>query len=189
MPLPVVGFAGLLLLIPQGGTFFCYLVILITILKKNIINFHFPSKSSVMELVSCISIIMQFWPILFLISNLSKFLLPEFQEQAIVSELKYTEKKLAIVLYAMIVAPLVEELYFRYYLYISIKKKYGVILASLGTSFLFALVHQNVLSFGILLTLGLFLNLVSEYFGKIIYSICCHSIFNGIMIILILNPF
>lgn len=119
-----------------------------------------------------------------LISIISKLVLPEYAEQNQVVELKKNffeeiKRKAYIII---IIAPIVEETIFRGFFYRALKFYFPWFLSAIFSSILFSLIHQNILTFSILFTLSIFLTLIYEMHGKLLYPIVIHSAFNAIML-------
>ena len=127
-------------------------------------------------------------PIIFALSFLSKLILNEYSEQEMVIELKKDIYKnfLTNFFVILIIAPIFEEIVFRGLFYKALKNFTPFIQASLISSIVFALIHKNILSFMILLTLSLFLTWIYERTNSILYPILAHSLFNLTTIIFIL---
>ena len=134
---------------------------------------------------SIISFIL-FIPLLFLISFIIQYVLPDYKQQEIVLNFKSTliEDK-GILLHVLVIAPIVEEVIFRGYIYTILKSKIPIIFATIINSTLFALIHYNVLSYILLFVLSIFLTYIYERNGSIICPIIIHSLFNLMMSILI----
>ena len=128
-----------------------------------------------------------FIPLLFLISFIIQYVLPEYKQQEIVLNFKSTliEDK-GILLHVLILAPVVEEVIFRGYIYRILKSKLPIIFSMIISSTLFALIHYNVLSYILLFVLSIFLTYIYERNGSIICPIIIHSLFNLMMSILII---
>lgn len=128
-----------------------------------------------------------FIPLLFLISFIIQYVLPEYKQQEIVLNFKSTliEDK-GILLHVLIIAPIVEEVIFRGYIYKILKSKLPIIFSMIISSTLFALIHYNVLSYILLFVLSIFLTYIYERNGSIICPIIIHSLFNLMMSILII---
>lgn len=128
-----------------------------------------------------------FIPLLFLISFIIQYVLPEYKQQEIVLNFKSTliEDK-GILLHVLIFAPIVEEVIFRGYIYKILKSKLPIIFSMIISSTLFALIHYNVLSYILLFVLSIFLTYIYERNGSIICPIIIHSLFNLMMSILII---
>ena len=95
--------------------------------------------------------------------------------------------KAILAISAMIVAPLVEEILFRGYLYAVIKRYSGCCFAGITTSLLFAVVHGNLPGIMPLFTLAIILTLAYELTGCLWVPIATHSLFNTIQVIQMLN--
>jgi len=127
-------------------------------------------------------------PVIFLLSLTSKLILFEFPEQAKVLEMKIniyknlTTNFISIV----IVAPMLEEIIFRGLFYRAIKKFIPFVQAALISSLIFSIIHQNILSLIVLFMLSLFLTWIYEKTKSILFPIIVHSIFNLLMLSLIL---
>ena len=131
-----------------------------------------------------------FWPFLLIVSLLSKSLFGEFQEQKIVTYLRINGLNLdniEILFTTIILSPIIEEILFRVLIYATLKNYIGIFFSSLISSIIFSFVHYNLHSFFTLFFLGIILCLIYEKYGSIKYVILCHSIFNAIMIFLILR--
>jgi len=95
--------------------------------------------------------------------------------------------KVILAITAMIIAPLIEEIIFRGYLYAVIKRYSGRCFAAIITSLLFAIVHGTLPGIMPLFTLAIILTLVYELTGCLWVPIATHSLFNAVQISLMLN--
>ena len=95
--------------------------------------------------------------------------------------------KAILAITAIIIAPLVEEIIFRGYLYPVIKRYSGCLFAAIMTSLLFAIVHGNLPSIVPLFILALILTFAYETTGCLWVPIATHSLFNAIQVSLMLN--
>jgi len=87
---------------------------------------------------------------------------------------------------AVIVAPVVEETFFRGMLYCSIRRDFGVWPSALLSSAAFAAVHPTVSSqFLPLFVLGCVLALLRERTGSLWPCVICHALNNGVALILV----
>ena len=136
-----------------------------------------------------LSSFIKFWPVVFIFSLLSILFFPEYSSQEVVYELSDSslEKQCVIILSALVVAPILEEFIFRKFLYKALKFNFGILLAALISSIVFALIHFTVSSFFVLLVLGLFLCYCYEKYGSLAAPVISHSFFNLLMIISILT--
>jgi membrane protease YdiL (CAAX protease family) len=128
-----------------------------------------------------------FIPLLFLISFIIQNILPEYKQQEIVLNFKSNLlKDKALLLHVLIIAPVVEEIIFRGYIYRILKTKIPIMFAIIISSTLFSLIHYNVLSFILLFVLSIFLTYIYERNGSIMCPIIIHSLFNLMMSALII---
>jgi membrane protease YdiL (CAAX protease family) len=86
--------------------------------------------------------------------------------------------RVAMAVVAVLLAPLAEELLFRGILYPALKRAGFRRLALWGTSFLFALIHLNLVTFVPLLLFALTLTLLYERTGNLLAPITAHALFN-----------
>ena len=99
--------------------------------------------------------------------------------------------RIAIGLFAVLTAPLVEEVVYRGVMYPALARKMGRIAAILAVSALFLLVHADqyagapaiMVPLG---TLSLALTILRAYSGSLLPSFALHLVFNGFQVILIL---
>ena len=121
-----------------------------------------------------------FLPIIFVISFLCKMILFEYEEQKMVVEIKknFYNNLFSNFLLIIIVAPIIEEIVFRGLFYKTLKKFVPFMQASIISSLIFAIIHENILSFTILFLLSLYLTWIYERTNSILYPILTHSIFN-----------
>ena len=132
--------------------------------------------------------ILLIWPFIYIVSLLSNFFITEAVEQNVVSLLRTgtIKEQLYIILSAIIVAPIIEELYFRHILYTKIKLHLGILPSIIICSILFGIIHKNVYAYTALFTLSIFLCVIKEISGSIIFPVYVHSIFNIVMVIQIM---
>lgn len=84
-----------------------------------------------------------------------------------------------ILLFAVIVAPLFEEVLFRGFAYPALKQRWGVAAATVITSVVFALIHFHVPSMGPLFALSVGIGLSYEMTGSLLTPITIHILFNA----------
>lgn len=92
----------------------------------------------------------------------------------------------AILFLTVILAPIAEEIFFRYFLYRSCKRKMPSHWALFVVALAFALLHFNLAAFMPLLVMGLFLGLCYERCGHLLPCIVLHGIHNYITIMIVL---
>lgn len=80
--------------------------------------------------------------------------------------------------FAIVVAPLCEETFFRGIAYPALKQRWGVFFALGVASALFAAIHFHLASFPLLFALALGLALAYEYTGSLLTPIAMHALFN-----------
>ena len=138
---------------------------------------------------SLIQKIIILWPILVFVSIVSKMIFSEFTEQNIVKDVRKLNnfyEFLTVFIMVVIVAPVIEEILFRGLIYRVFKGLVGPFIAAFISSILFSFVHINLLSFPYLFIFGIVLCTYYEKENTIVTPILIHSIFNGIMLTLIL---
>ena len=89
------------------------------------------------------------------------------------------------VVMAVVVAPIAEELLFRGILYPAIKQIGYPRLAAIGTAFLFALFHVNLLTFASLTVVALGLIALYEFTDNLLAPITAHAVFNASNLIML----
>ena len=139
------------------------------------------------KIIDSITKFIIFIPLLFLISFITQYVMPEYKQQEIVLNFKsiFLEDK-RILIHVLLIAPIVEEVIFRGYMYRILKSRIPIIFAMIISSTLFSLIHYNVLSYILLFVLSIFLTYIYERNGSIICPIIIHSLFNLMMSTLII---
>ncbi|OGW78569.1 MAG: hypothetical protein A3C51_00310 [Omnitrophica bacterium RIFCSPHIGHO2_02_FULL_46_20] len=117
--------------------------------------------------------------------NIIKYV-PERQP---VVELFLKEKDIAFLayssLFAAIIGPIIEELFFRGFMYGALKKYLGVLWAMIMTAAVFAALHTQIVGFLPIMALGILLAYIYEKTGTLVSSITAHIIHNLSMVFLI----
>jgi membrane protease YdiL (CAAX protease family) len=90
---------------------------------------------------------------------------------------------LGIMFLVVILAPIAEEILFRYFFYRFFKARLSSWQAMLLVSFLFAQMHFNLAAFMPLWVMGIFLTFLYERHGNLIPCILVHSLFNYIALV------
>lgn len=80
-----------------------------------------------------------------------------------------------------VIGPVIEEIFFRGFLYAAIRKRYGITRAILLSSLLFSALHTNLIGFLPILTLGIFLAYIREKTGSLMPSITVHMFHNSML--------
>jgi hypothetical protein len=91
-----------------------------------------------------------------------------------------------IIFLAVFVAPLVEELFFRGFMYKVLRNRIGIGRGILLTSAIFAFLHANIIAFLPIFGLALMLNYLYEKTGSLVSSITLHSLHNTAVVIILL---
>ncbi len=106
-----------------------------------------------------------------------------------VLEIFFEEKKKALVMYltvfVAVFGPIVEETFFRAFMYRAVKKRYGFKTALFSTSAFFALLHTNLAGFLPIMILGMLLAYLFEKTGTIVASCAVHILHNTVMLTLV----
>ena len=117
-----------------------------------------------------------------LTSLFSMLLFNNLKEQEIVTKLK-TDLSISLLVSSTIIAPILEEIFFRKFVYRIIKKKLGFLMGAMIASLMFSVIHYNLYSFGTLFLLGIICTIKYENTGRIIHPILIHSFFNSTMVL------
>ena len=124
-----------------------------------------------------------------LLTGLQKLdILDELPPQELVTLFGKGENSLAIVLlavFAVALAPFVEEIIFRGAIYRFLKGHTNIFTAQLISGAFFAMVHSNLMSFLPLLTIGVLLAQLYEKEGNILPSMIYHAYWNGFSLLLL----
>ena len=84
-----------------------------------------------------------------------------------------------IAVFAVIVAPVFEEFFFRGFAYPALKQRWGIWPSLLLVSAAFALIHLHLPSFGPLFALAVGFGLAYEFTGSLLAPITMHALFNA----------
>ena len=95
-------------------------------------------------------------------------------------------QRVPIIMLAVVIAPVAEELAFRGYLYAVVKRYFGAVPALILSGMLFALIHLNLASFFPLLVLASVFALAYELSGTLLVSMTMHALFNALSLVLIM---
>jgi membrane protease YdiL (CAAX protease family) len=102
------------------------------------------------------------------------------------SKLTHGRQFFGIIFFVMVLAPITEEMFFRYFLYRSWKSYMSSRQAMLLTAFIFALLHFNLAAFVSLWVMGIFLTFLYERCGNLLPCIIAHGLFNYVSILLVI---
>jgi len=135
--------------------------------------------------IALIPILMLILAVIAIIISITKYV-PARQP---VVELFLREKGVAFLtyssLFAAIIGPIVEELFFRGFLYSALKKYIGIFWAITATAGLFAALHAHVAGFLPIMALGMLLAYIYEKTGTLVSSITVHIVHNLSMVLLV----
>jgi membrane protease YdiL (CAAX protease family) len=105
------------------------------------------------------------------------------EEQEVVQTLRTSSawmNQASLGVVAIVLAPVVEETFFRGILYPALKQTGFPRLALWASAILFALMHFNVVTFVPLLLLAVLLALLYEHTGNLLTPVAAHSMFNSV---------
>lgn len=148
--------------------------------------------------VNTLPVFIRFLPLIWLTSLLWTHILEDLQGFGFINEAPPQElvqlfqaggHPLAIgllVIFAIVLAPIVEEIIFRACIYRFLKGQMSILLAQLLSATLFALVHANLLSFAPLLLVGILLARNYERSGNLLIPILFHAFFNAFSLMMLL---
>ena len=91
--------------------------------------------------------------------------------------------RILIIIMAVIIAPIIEEVVFRGYIYPICKRHAGRIISTFVTSLFFAAIHFNIPALLPLFIFAIFLTIAYEVTGSIWVPISIHTCFNAIALI------
>jgi membrane protease YdiL (CAAX protease family) len=98
------------------------------------------------------------------------------------------EERILIIVFAVAIAPIVEEFVFRFFIYGVLKRYVGVLLAVILSALLFAAAHAHFPSFVPLFVLGSCFAIAYEWSGSILVSMTMHSLFNSLTLTALAFP-
>ncbi len=135
--------------------------------------------------VAAIPILIGTLAIIAFIINITKYV-PE--KQPVVELFMKEENPLFLAytsIFAAIVGPFIEELFFRGFMYNAFKKRIGIFWAMFFTALFFAALHANIVGFLPIMILGITLTYLYEKTGTLVSSITVHMIHNLSMVFLV----
>jgi CAAX protease family protein len=98
------------------------------------------------------------------------------------------EERIMIIVFAVAIAPVVEEFVFRFFIYGVLKRYVGVFLGIMLSALLFAAAHAHFPSFVPLFVLGSCFAIAYEWSGSILVSMTMHSLFNSLTLTALAFP-
>ena len=104
------------------------------------------------------------------------------------SESRTIEQRIMIIVFAVAIAPVVEEFLFRFFLYGVFRRYLGRFLGITLSAVLFAAAHTHLPSFVPLFVLGSCFAIAYEWSGSILVAMTMHSLFNSVTLIVLAFP-
>ena len=98
------------------------------------------------------------------------------------------EQRIVIIIFAVAIAPMVEEFLFRFFIYGVLKRYFGWLLGVIFSALLFAAAHAHFPSFVPLFVLGSCFAIAYEWSGSILVAMAMHSLFNSITLTALAFP-
>jgi CAAX protease family protein len=98
------------------------------------------------------------------------------------------EERIMIIVFAVAIAPIVEEFVFRFFIYGVLKRYVGCLLGVILSSLLFAAAHAHFPSFVPLFVLGSCFAIAYEWSGSILVSMTMPSLFNSLTLTALAFP-
>jgi membrane protease YdiL (CAAX protease family) len=98
------------------------------------------------------------------------------------------QERILIIVFAVAIAPIVEEFVFRFFIYGVLKRYLGCLLGVILSSLLFAAAHAHLPSFVPLFVLGSCFAIAYEWSGSILVTMTMHSLFNSLTLIALAFP-
>jgi len=98
------------------------------------------------------------------------------------------EQRVMIIVFAVAIAPVIEEFLFRFFLYGVLKRYFGRFLGIIVNALLFAAAHTHLPSFMPLFVLGSCFTIAYEWSGSLLVSMTMHSLFNSLTLVVLAFP-
>ena len=98
------------------------------------------------------------------------------------------QERILIIIFAVAIAPIVEEFVFRFFIYGVLKRYIGCLLGVILSSLLFGAAHAHLPSLVPLFVLGSCFAIAYEWSGSILVSMTMHSLFNSLTLVALAFP-
>jgi membrane protease YdiL (CAAX protease family) len=98
------------------------------------------------------------------------------------------EQRIMIIVFAVAIAPVVEEFLFRFFLYGVLRRYFGRFLGITVNALIFAAAHTHFPSFVPLFVLGSCFTIAYEWSGSILVAMTMHSLFNTVSLTVLAFP-
>jgi len=89
---------------------------------------------------------------------------------------------LLLTIFVSILGPVIEEIFFRGFLYSAVRKRFGVIIGVLLSSALFSMLHTNIASFIPIMILGVLMAFLYETTSSLVAPMTVHILHNSIIL-------
>jgi membrane protease YdiL (CAAX protease family) len=103
-----------------------------------------------------------------------------------VFDMFFEEKRSNVILFLTIfvsvLGPVIEEIFFRGFLYSAVKKRFGILAGVLLSAALFSMLHANISGFLPIMILGVLMAFLYEVTGSLVASISVHILHNSIIV-------
>jgi membrane protease YdiL (CAAX protease family) len=151
------------------------------------------SKFGIVRAVSTGAALLIFaWPLVSLAGAIAQRLLPNISgEQSIIEFFNGSQtiqQRIIIIILAVTIAPIAEELMFRFFIYGVLRRYFGCVVGLIFNALLFAAVHGHLPSLAPLFVLGACFTLAYEWSGSILVSMSMHALFNSLQLTLLAFP-
>jgi membrane protease YdiL (CAAX protease family) len=137
-------------------------------------------------------LILAAYPLISLVDALTRRLFGNGSSKQNIVELfsgsRTIEQRIMIIVFAVAIAPVVEEFLFRFFLYGVLKRYFGRFLGITVNALLFAAAHTHFPSFAPLFILGSCFTIAYEWSGSILVSMTMHSLFNSVSLTVLAFP-
>ena len=98
------------------------------------------------------------------------------------------QQRVMIIVFAVAIAPVVEEFLFRFFIYGVLRRYFGRLLGVAFSALLFAAAHAHLPSFAPLFVLGSCFAIAYEWSGSILVAMTMHSLFNSLTLTALAFP-
>ena len=98
------------------------------------------------------------------------------------------QQRMMIIVFAIAIAPIVEEFLFRFFIYGVLRRYFGRLLGVTFSALLFAAAHAHLPSFVPLFVLGSCFAIAYEWSGSILVAMTMHSLFNSLTLTALAFP-
>lgn len=89
---------------------------------------------------------------------------------------------LFLTIFVSILGPIIEEIFFRGFLYSAVRKRFGVLSGVLLSAALFSMLHTNIAGFAPIMILGILMAFLYETTGSLIAPMAVHILHNSIIV-------